>query len=206
MYNRSWKKNSFCYFNLFPHWSRTVENKCWLEQRILIFKSKERTWRNFCRGKKLVVAPKFLKNKPKIISTTIGFLKMYQNNLVLVKVFFRSLFCSTVSKNITFSCKVPQETYTVWTEKSDQLCCTKNSGYWTKELSNISTLTQLLKTFLFLFWISVICFKTTFLKLFYLCICITETNAFRYELKTNVEINMLVVYLNSFPNILISDF
>lgn len=58
----------------------------------------------------------------------------------------------------------------------------------------------------FLFWISVICFKTTFLKLFYLCICITETNAFRYELKTNVEINMLVVYLNSFPNILISDF
>ena len=33
------------------------------------------------------MAPKFLKNKPKIISTTIGFLKMYQNNLVLVKVF-----------------------------------------------------------------------------------------------------------------------
>lgn len=25
-------------------------------------------------------------------------------------------------------------------------------------------------------------------------------------MKTNVEINMLVVYLNSFPNILISDF
>ena len=62
------------------------------------------------------------------------------------------------------------------------------------------------QNFPFLFWISVICFKTTFLKLFYLCICITETNAFRYELKTNVEINMLVVYLNSFPNILISDF
>ena len=152
------------------------------------------------------MAPKFLKNKPKIISTTIGFLKMYQNNLVLVKVFFRSLFCSTVSRNITFSCKVPQETYTVWTEKSDQLCCTKNSGYWTKELSNISTLTQLLKTFLFYFGFRLFASRLFFFVLIYLCICTTETNAFCYELKTNVEINTLVVYLNSFPNILISDF
>lgn len=45
-----------------------------------------------------------------------------------------------------------------------------------------------------------------FFVLIYLCICITETNAFCYELKANVEINLLVVYLDSFPNILISDF
>ena len=152
------------------------------------------------------MAPKFLKNKPKIISTTIGFLKMYQNNLVLVKVFFRSLFCSTVSRNITFSCKVPQETYTVWTEKSDQLCCTKNSGYWTKELSNISTLTQLLKTFLFYFGFRLFASRLLFLNCFICAFVLPRQTLFVTNWKRNVEINMLVVYLNSFPNILISDF
>lgn len=108
----------------------------------------------------------FLKTSRRSFRRQLDSRRCIKTTWYLWRFFFRSLFCSTASRNITFSYKVPQETYTVWTEKSDQLCCTKNSGYWTKELSNISTLTQLLKTFLFYFGFRLFASRLLFLNCF----------------------------------------